>query len=119
MGAAGTDTLDQPCDVVTDADGTIYVADGHGGQLPGAGPHTTARVVRFAADGTYLGEWGSHGSSPGQFRTPHAIDLDSHGRVVVADRGNDRLQVFRGVWPEMNWERFVDLVNSVNKEARG
>ncbi len=25
---------------------------------------------------------------------PHAIDLDSRGRVVVADRGNDRLQVF-------------------------
>ena len=39
-------------------------------------------------------EWGSHGTEPGQFRTPHAIDLDSRGRVVVADRGNDRLQVF-------------------------
>ena len=39
-------------------------------------------------------EWGSHGSGPGQFRTPHAIDLDSRGRAVVADRGNDRLQVF-------------------------
>lgn len=94
VGAAGRDTLDQPCDVVVAHDGTIYVADGHGGQLPGAGPHTTARVVKFAPDGSYLAEWGSHGSGPGQFRTPHAIDLDSRGRVVVADRGNDRLQVF-------------------------
>ena len=94
VGAAGRDTLDQPCDVVVAADGTIYVADGHGGQLPGAGPHTTARVVKFAPDGRYLMEWGSHGSGPGRFRTPHAIDLDSRGRVVVADRGNDRLQVF-------------------------
>ena len=94
VGAAGRDTLDQPCDVVVAADGTIYVADGHGGQLPDAGPHTTARVVKFAADGAYLAEWGGHGSAPGQFRTPHALDLDSHGRVVVADRGNDRLQVF-------------------------
>ena len=94
VGAAGRDTLDQPCDVVVAADGTIYVADGHGGQLPGAGPHTTARVVKFAPDGRYLAEWGSHGGGPGRFRTPHAIDLDSRGRVVVADRGNDRLQVF-------------------------
>ena len=94
VGAAGRDTLDQPCDVVTAADGTIFVADGHGGQAADAGPHTTARVVKFASDGTYLGEWGSHGSGPGQFMTPHAIDLDSRGRVVVADRGNDRLQVF-------------------------
>ncbi len=94
VGAAGQDTLDQPCDVVVANDGTIYVADGHGGQLPGAGPRTTARVVKFAPDGSYLAEWGSHGNGPGQFRTPHAIDLDSRGRVVVADRGNDRLQVF-------------------------
>ena len=94
VAAAGRTTLDQPCDVVVAGDGTIYVADGHGGQLPGAGPHTTARIVKFAPDGTYLMEWGSHGTGPGQFRTPHAIALDSRGRVVVADRGNDRLQVF-------------------------
>ena len=94
VGLAGRNTLDQPCDVVVAPDGTIYVADGHGGQLPGAGVHTTARVVKFASDGTYLTEWGSHGTESGQFRTPHAIDLDSRGRVVVADRGNDRLQVF-------------------------
>ncbi len=94
VGVAGRDTLDQPCDVVTAADGTIFISDGHEGQAPDAGPQTTARVVTFAPDGTYLYEWGSHGGGPGQFRTPHAIDLDSRGRVVVADRGNDRLQVF-------------------------
>ena len=94
VGIAGRITLDQPCDVVTAPDGTIYVSDGHSGQLADSGPHTTARIVKFAADGTYLAEWGSHGTEDGQFRTPHAIDLDSQGRVVVADRGNDRLQMF-------------------------
>ena len=94
VGKAGTATLDQPCDVVVADDGTIFVADGHGGQQPEAGPHTTARIVKYAADGTYLMEWGSHGEEDGQFRTPHAIDIDSEGRIVVADRGNDRLQVF-------------------------
>ena len=56
IGAAARDTLDQPCDVVVARDGTIYVADGHGGQLPGAGPHRTTRVVKFAPAGTYLME---------------------------------------------------------------
>lgn len=94
VGGASQVTLDQPCDVVVADDGTIFVADGHAGQLPGAGPHTTARVVKYAQDGAYLMEWGSHGNEDGQFRTPHAIDIDSQGRIVVADRGNDRLQVF-------------------------
>jgi len=70
VGAAGTDTLDQPCDVVVASDGTIYVADGHGGQLPGAGPHTTARVVKFAPDGTYLTEWAHTEPDRASFRRP-------------------------------------------------
>ena len=90
----GPDAFDQPCDVVTAEDGTIYVADGHAGQQANAPPDTNARVVMFAPDGTYLGEWGTLGSGPGQFRTPHAIAIDSLGRIVVADRGNDRLQIF-------------------------
>jgi sugar lactone lactonase YvrE len=34
------------------------------------------------------------GTGPGEFRTPHAVALDSRGRLVVADRGNHRLQIF-------------------------
>ena len=94
IGKASPGTLDQPCDVVVGDDGFIYVADGHAGQLASAGPHTTARVVKYGPDGVYLMEWGSHGEEDDQFRTPHAIEIDSQGRIVVADRGNDRLQVF-------------------------
>ena len=39
-------------------------------------------------------EWGQTGYAPGEFRTLHAIALDSRGRVFVADRSNNRIQIF-------------------------
>jgi DNA-binding beta-propeller fold protein YncE len=38
--------------------------------------------------------WGTTGSGPGEFLVPHAIAIDSQGRVIVADRENGRVQVF-------------------------
>jgi DNA-binding beta-propeller fold protein YncE len=51
-------------------------------------------VVKFSREGQYLLAWGEPGSKPGQFNTPHAIVLDSQGRVYVSDRENNRIQVF-------------------------
>lgn len=65
-------------------DGEIYVSDGYG----------NSSVHRFAADGTLLRTWGGRGSGPGQFTTPHAIWVDRFGHVLVADRENNRIQVF-------------------------
>ena len=90
----GDYTFDQPCDVVTAENGDIFVADGHGGQNRLAPPDTTARIVKYNADGTFIKAWGKLGSAPGEFRTPHAVAIDSQGRLVVGDRGNDRLQMF-------------------------
>jgi streptogramin lyase len=68
-------------------DGTIYVADGHGGE-------SNARIVKFAPDGRFVAAWGKKGSGPREFNEPHGIALDSAGRVFVADRVNARIQVF-------------------------
>ena len=61
----------------------------------------------FRADGTYTGEWGTTGSGPGQFNTPHDIAIDSRGRVFVGDRGNSRVQIFEadGTFIEQ-WRNF-------------
>lgn len=56
--------------------------------------HVNNRIVKFSSDGRFLKAWGSKGSGPGEFSVPHAIALDSRGRVFVADRGNKRLQIF-------------------------
>jgi DNA-binding beta-propeller fold protein YncE len=52
------------------------------------------RIVKFSADGRYIKEWGGSGSGPGQFLVPHALALDSAGRLFVADRDNNRIQIF-------------------------
>jgi hypothetical protein len=58
---------------------------------PGVG---NARIVKFEKDGRFVKQWGGHGSGPGQFEMPHALAMDSRGRLFVADRGNDRIQIF-------------------------
>jgi DNA-binding beta-propeller fold protein YncE len=52
------------------------------------------RVVKFSKDGRFLKAWGKTGYGPGEFRTLHGIAIDSRGRVFVADRGNNRIQIF-------------------------
>jgi peptidylamidoglycolate lyase len=85
-GVPGNDEshFDMPTDVAVEPDGTFYVSDGYG----------NARVAKFAPDGTFLKSWGTLGTMPGQFITPHSIALGPDGNVWVADRGNARVQVF-------------------------
>ncbi len=92
LGTAGVagrtrSTFDQPNDVLIAPNGDIFVGDGH----PANGNN---RIVKFSSDGTYLMEWGETGSGPGQFRTPHALAMDSQGLLYVGDRSNRRIQVF-------------------------
>jgi peptidylglycine monooxygenase len=81
-------SLDAPFNHPTAAaqapDGEIYVADGYG----------NSSVHRFAAAGRLLRTWGGHGDGPGLFTTPHAIAIDRRDRVLVADRENNRVQLF-------------------------
>lgn len=94
--------FNQPNDVIVGPNGNIYVADGHSGQNmltpeaieEGRRNGQTGRIVKFAPDGSYLTEWGRLGTEHGEFRTPHALEFDSQGRLWVADRGNHRLEIF-------------------------
>ncbi len=83
----GPDTFHAPSDVVVAPNGDIFVADGHGGD-------TNARIVKFSKDGKFIKAWGKKGSGPGEFDRPHAIVIDSRGRLFVGDRGNGRIQIF-------------------------
>lgn len=83
----GPDTFNQPSDVIVAPNGDIFVADGHGG-------NTNARIVKFSKDGKFLKTWGKKGTGPGDFDTPHALALDSKGRLFVGDRANNRIEIF-------------------------
>jgi sugar lactone lactonase YvrE len=88
-GVPGADEthFNAPSDVAVMANGDIIVADGHGGE-------TNGRIVRFDKNGKFIKAWGKPGSGPGEFDEPHGLAIDSQGRIFVADRANNRIQIF-------------------------
>ena len=87
--ATGSHKLNQPNDVVLAGNGDVFVAQGH---TPGA--EGDARVLKFDKNGKFLKSWGGKGSGPGQFQVAHGIAIDAKGLVWVADRENQRIQLF-------------------------
>ena len=84
--AAAKYTFGRPTDVAWDPQGNIFISDGY----------VNHRVVKFDKNGRFVKQVGSErpGSEPSQFNTPHGIAVDNNGNVYVADRGNNRMQVF-------------------------
>lgn len=82
--ARGGPPFNRPTNLAVAPSGEVYVTDGYG----------NARVHRFSAKGELIGSWGEPGVGPGQFMLPHGIAVHPDGRVFVADRENDRIQIF-------------------------
>ena len=78
--------FNEPNDIAFGPKGEIYVAQGHG--------KGESRVIKFDGDGTFLMTWGGEGKGPGEFNQPHAVIIDRAGLVYIADRSNQRIQVF-------------------------
>jgi len=76
-----------PTNVAIAPDGTVFVADGYG----------KSYVHRYTAGGQYLDSFAGAGKEPGCTSCPHGLLVDCRGPepvLVVADRGNRRLQYF-------------------------
>ena len=82
--AHGGPPFNRPTNLAVAPNGDLYVTDGYG----------NARVHQFRADGRLIRSWGTPGGGPGEFRVPHGICVLADGRVLVADRENDRIQMF-------------------------
>ena len=76
--------LDRPTDVAWDAHDNIFISDGYG----------NARVVKYDPDGRFVAETPGLGKGSGQLDLPHSLQVDKQGNVYVADRSNNRIQVF-------------------------
>jgi hypothetical protein len=74
----------RPTNAAVAPSGDIYVSDGY----------ANSRVHSFSAGGELLQSWGTPGDGPGEFHLPHGIWVHPNGRVFVADRENDRIQIF-------------------------
>jgi DNA-binding beta-propeller fold protein YncE len=113
-GSNDTTLMGRPAEIWVDAaDNEVFVADGYGNR----------RVIVFdGATGKYLRHWGAYGkrpvdppptpapaaaataqaqpstplsAPPEQLRVPHGIIGSRDGLIYVADRANNRVQVFR------------------------
>ena len=78
----------QPNDVLVAPNGNVYVAEGHSSAAT-----ANARILVFDKDGKFLKEFGKKGTGPGEFDQPHALAMDSQGRLFVGDRSNNRIQI--------------------------
>ena len=76
--------FNRPTDVAFDSKGDIFVTDGY----------VNSRVMKYDNFGDKLKEWGTRGTAPGQFHTPHTVVVDANDRLYVGDRENNRIQVF-------------------------
>ena len=80
----GGPPFNMPAGIALNDEGQIFIADGY----------ANARVHKFTSQGELIQSWGGPGDGVGEFRLPHGIWIDRTGRVLVADRENDRVQVF-------------------------
>ena len=91
-GVAGDDAthFNGPSAVQVAPNGDVWIADGHRGG--------NNRVLKFSADGELLLQLGggidSLSREVSRFNDPHDLKMDSQGRLFVADRGNNRIQIF-------------------------
>ena len=102
--------FNRPTNAVVTPDGDVLVTDGYG----------NARVHRFTAAGELVASWGEPGGGPGQFVLPHALIIDPQGRILVADRENNRIQVFDSdgevldIWPDIRLPQDMALDSAGN-----
>jgi DNA-binding beta-propeller fold protein YncE len=80
----GGPPFNRPTNLAVAPNGELYVSDGYG----------NCKVHRFSASGALIDSWGQPGIRPGEFNLPHGIAINEVGEVLVADRENDRIQVF-------------------------
>lgn len=78
------DAFNEPTGIAFARNGDFYVSDGY----------VNARVIKFNKDGEYLTHWGRKGTGDGEFNLVHDVCLDAQERVYVADRLNNRIQIF-------------------------
>lgn len=80
----GGPPFNRPTNLAAAPSGELYVTDGYG----------NCKVHRYSPTGELIQSWGEPGTGPGQFVLPHGVWVASDGRVLVADRENDRVQIF-------------------------
>lgn len=76
--------FNHPTDCTRDNQGRLLISDGYGNSL----------LHCFTADYRFSHSVGEAGSGEGQFSTPHAVVAWGDSHIAMADRENNRVQIF-------------------------
>jgi len=79
----------QPNAIYVMPNGDFFVSEGHSSNA-----QASASVFKFSKDGKLIKRWGTKGNGPDDLDQPHALAMDSRGRLFVGDRGNNRIKIF-------------------------
>jgi len=83
----GPDVFDQPTSIAIAPNGDVFVAEGH------SPTYGNSRIMKFSKDGKLIKIIGRKGRGAGELMGPHNLAFDTEGRLFVADRGNNRIQI--------------------------
>jgi sugar lactone lactonase YvrE len=119
----GNDEFTEPSAIAVSRQGLIFINDGHDA---GRG---NSRIMKFDAKGRFVKSWGEAGPAQGQITAPHAIAIDSRGRLFIADRWNNRIQIYAQSGKLLgSWQQFGrpsglyidrnDILYSADSESR-
>jgi sugar lactone lactonase YvrE len=126
IGKAGGAALPECCyapnDVIVAPDGSIFVSQGHGGG--------NNMLFKFDKTGKLIKTIGKDGSGNLEWDQPHSLAFDSKGRLFVADRANNRIQIldqdgkFLDVWYQFSRPSGIfidkkDVLYSADSESGG
>ncbi len=102
--------FNEPTNIAFAPNGDFFISDGY----------VNSRVVKFNRDGEHLTHWGKKGTGDGEFNLVHDVVLDKSGKLYVADRTNQRIQIFDmngkfiGKWTDIGAPWGLDYVASEN-----
>ena len=83
--------LYEPTDVITDADGFVYITNSHDKM------GEKAFLAKYSAEGEFVGLLGDGpigGNGPLQLDEPHSMAIDIRGRLFISDRSNNRILIW-------------------------
>jgi DNA-binding beta-propeller fold protein YncE len=78
------DAFNEPTGIAFGKNGDLYISDGY----------VNARIIKFNRDGEYITHWGRKGKGDVEFNLVLDVCFDSEERLYVADRHNQRIQIF-------------------------
>ena len=84
----GAGEFNQPTGVAFLSNGDAVLIEGHDSDMH------KSQVNIYSPDGKLVRKFAAYGTGDGQLKEPHSVTVDSHDNIYVADRSDNRINVY-------------------------